>query len=114
MNKKLEFAQILISTAGQIPNQKLLSLTSPTNQTERSKVLNLQVGENKRFYSQRTAQQINGREGETATFLNTLLVKPWLEWLPFPPASMLPLDRCFSGTYHLFSRNIKYAIKCLI
>jgi len=49
------------------------------------KDLNLQAGENKRLYPPRTAQQFNGREGETATFLSTFFIKLNLRGGGFAP-----------------------------
>jgi hypothetical protein len=40
----------------------------------------------------RTAQQINGREAETATLLFGLSVKGWRAWRRFPPTSSQSLD----------------------
>jgi hypothetical protein len=46
------------------------------------------------------AQQINGREGETATFLKTSLVKFHVAWRRFRPTSSQPLG-CFLIRYKI-------------
>jgi hypothetical protein len=58
----------------------------------------------KAWRKQRQAQQIIGREAETATFLKTLLVKPYLVWLPFPPTSSQPLARFVFPVCRMFEK----------